>query len=44
MNTFEVEIELNVHEYLGHARQSEEARGRIIDLLEKGLQFPPDYY
>jgi ubiquinone/menaquinone biosynthesis C-methylase UbiE len=38
--TFGVEVELNVHEYLGHAQQSEEARGRIIDLLEKGLSEP----
>jgi ubiquinone/menaquinone biosynthesis C-methylase UbiE len=39
-NTFEIEVELNVHEYLGHAQQSEVVGGRIIDLLEKGLREP----
>lgn len=39
-NTFEVEIELNVQEYLGHAQQSEEDKAKISDLLEKGLHDP----
>ena len=33
-----VEIELNFHEYLGHAVQSEMSTGKIGDLLDKGLQ------
>jgi ubiquinone/menaquinone biosynthesis C-methylase UbiE len=39
-NTFEVEVELNVQEYLGHAQQSEEGKAKISDLLEKGLHDP----
>ncbi len=39
-NTFEIEIELNLQEYLGHARQSKENRERIRSLLERGLEDP----
>ncbi len=35
-NTFEIEVELNFQEYLGHAKQSEENKKRIINLIEKG--------
>ena len=37
-NTLDVEIELNVQEYLAHAQHSEESRGRIIELLQAGLK------
>jgi ubiquinone/menaquinone biosynthesis C-methylase UbiE len=39
-NTFEIEIALNVQEYLGHAHQSEENREKISNLIEKGLNDP----
>lgn len=39
-NTFEVEVELNVQDYLGHAKQSEESKAKIGILLEKGLKDP----
>lgn len=39
-NTLDVEIELNVPEYLGHAHQSEASRTRIVDLLQEGLKEP----
>jgi len=37
LSTFEIEIELNFKEYLGHANQSEECRTEIQRLLEIGL-------
>jgi ubiquinone/menaquinone biosynthesis C-methylase UbiE len=39
-NTFEIEIELHLQEYLGHAQQSEESKRKIGNLLEKGLKDP----
>jgi len=39
-NTFEIVIELNLQEYLGHAKQSEESKRKIRKLLEKGLHDP----
>ena len=39
-NTFEIEIELHVQEYLGHAQQSAENKRRISKLLEIGLNDP----
>ncbi len=39
-NTFEIVIELNLQEYLGHAQQSEESKRKISKLLEKGLHDP----
>jgi ubiquinone/menaquinone biosynthesis C-methylase UbiE len=38
--TFEVEVDLNFQDYIGHARQSEESKTRISKLLEKGLNDP----
>lgn len=38
IRSFEVEIELNFPEYLGHAHQSESSIEKIGDMLEKGLQ------
>jgi ubiquinone/menaquinone biosynthesis C-methylase UbiE len=38
--TFEIEVDLNLQDYLGHARQSEESKSRISKLLEKGLNDP----
>jgi ubiquinone/menaquinone biosynthesis C-methylase UbiE len=38
IRSFEVEIELNFVEYLGHAHQSESSLEEIRDILEKGLQ------
>ena len=35
--TFEIDIELNFQEYLGHANQSYESKKKIISLVEKGL-------
>ena len=37
LSTFEVEVELNLKEYLGHANQSEKCRTEIQRLLEIGL-------
>jgi ubiquinone/menaquinone biosynthesis C-methylase UbiE len=37
---FEIEVDLNLLDYLGHARQSEESKSRISKLLEKGLNDP----
>jgi ubiquinone/menaquinone biosynthesis C-methylase UbiE len=39
-NTFEIEIELNFQEYLGHAHQSEGSKRKISKLLEIGLNDP----
>lgn len=39
-NIFEIEIELNLQEYLGHAQQSEENKRKLSNLLEKGLDDP----
>jgi len=36
-NMFEIEIDLHLQEYLGHARQSKENKKGISKLLEKGL-------
>lgn len=36
-NTFEIEIELHLQEYLGHAQQSTENKTKIKKLLELGL-------
>ena len=36
-STFDVDVELNFKEYLGHAKQSEECRREIQKLLEIGL-------
>lgn len=38
--TFEIEVDLNLQDYLGHARQSEESKSKISELLEKGLHDP----
>jgi len=38
--TFEIEIELYVQEYLGHAQQSKESKRKICNLLEIGLGDP----
>ncbi len=38
--TFEIEVDLHLQDYLGHARQSEESKSRISKLLEKGLNDP----
>lgn len=37
---FEIEIELNFREYLGHAKQSEENQERIVHLIENGMKDP----
>ena len=39
-NRFEIEIELNFREYLGHAKQSEENQERIVHLIENGIKDP----
>jgi len=39
-NTFEIEIELHIQEYLGHAKQSAESKRKISELLEFGLSDP----
>lgn len=39
-NTFEIELELHVQEYLGHAQQSAESKRKISKLLEIGLNDP----
>ena len=39
-NTFEIVIELNFQEYMGHAQQSEESKRKISKLLEMGLHDP----
>ena len=39
-NTFEIEIELHVQEYLEHAKQSAESKRKISKLLEIGLNNP----
>jgi ubiquinone/menaquinone biosynthesis C-methylase UbiE len=38
IRSFTVEIELNFHEYLSHAHQSEGSLEKIRDMLERGLQ------
>ena len=38
IRSFVVEIELNFHEYLGHAHQSERSLAKIKELLEDGLR------
>jgi ubiquinone/menaquinone biosynthesis C-methylase UbiE len=38
--SFEIEVDLNLQDYLGHARQSEESKSKISKLLEKGLNDP----
>ncbi|MHB8119579.1 MAG: hypothetical protein ACYDHX_12770 [Methanothrix sp.] len=38
IRSFVVEIELNFHEYLGHAHQSASSLEKIGELLEIGLQ------
>ena len=38
--TFEIEIELNFQEYLGHSNQSEESKEKISNFIEKGLNDP----
>jgi hypothetical protein len=37
---FEIEVDLNLQDYLGHARQSEKSKSRVSELLEKGLNNP----
>ncbi len=39
-NTFEIEIELNVQEYIGHANQSKENKAKLEALLIHGLNDP----
>jgi len=39
-DTFEIKIQLNLQEYLGHAQQSEENKRIICNLLEMGLHDP----
>ena len=38
--TFDIRIDLNFQDYLGHARQSEQSRSEIRKLLETGLEDP----
>ena len=39
-NTFSIEVELNLQDYLGHAKQSEENKRMISSLIESGLNDP----
>ncbi len=39
-NRFEIEIELNFREYLGHATQTKENQERIVHLIENGIKDP----
>jgi ubiquinone/menaquinone biosynthesis C-methylase UbiE len=40
LRTFKVEVELNLKEYLSHAKQTTEDCKRIIDLVREGLKDP----
>lgn len=37
-NTFEIEVQLNFQEYLGHAKQPDENKKRIVNLIENGCK------